>query len=192
MSQEMVKQLSVTFYIIINKMKQKQINPQSFKKLWKTKKVTENIEPILLSIVKEYRVKVHKPQWSVTRRDLADRVFSEYIRLINADENWICECVTCWTKMPYTEIQNWHFISRWSMKYRFDKCNCHPQCYKCNCILSWNYKQYTMFMVKEYWMDKIQEMLNDKTTKEYKQYEYEEMIIQRYKEIADIKRKIKR
>lgn len=49
-----------------------------------------------------------------------------------------------------------------------------------------------MFMVKEYWMDKIQEMLNDKTTKEYKQYEYEEMIIQRYKEIADIKRKIKR
>lgn len=54
--------MNVTFYIIINKMKQKQINPQSFKKLWKTKKATENIEPILLDIVKEYRVKVHKPQ----------------------------------------------------------------------------------------------------------------------------------
>lgn len=42
--------------------KTKQINPQSFKKLWKNKKATENIEPILLDIVKEYRVKVHKPQ----------------------------------------------------------------------------------------------------------------------------------
>ena len=58
----MVRLLNVTFYIITNNMKQKQINPQSFKKLWKTKKATENIEPILLDIVKEYWVKVHKPQ----------------------------------------------------------------------------------------------------------------------------------
>jgi hypothetical protein len=35
-------------------------------------------------------------------------------------------------------------------------------------------------------------MINDKTTKEYKQYEYEEMIIQWYKEIQEMKRKIKR
>ena len=62
-------------------MKTKQINPLSFKKLWKNKKATENIEPILLDIVKEYWTKTHKPQGNVTRKDLADRVFSEYIRL---------------------------------------------------------------------------------------------------------------
>ena len=36
---------------------QKQLNPTSFKMLWKTKKAAENIEPILLEIVKEYRKK---------------------------------------------------------------------------------------------------------------------------------------
>lgn len=172
--------------------KTKQINPQSFKKLWKTKKATENIEPILLDIVKEYRVKVHKPQWSVTRKDLADRVFSEYVRLKEADNNWVCTCVTCWAKMPRTEIQNWHFISRWNMKYRFDDINCHTQDAKCNVMLNGNYQKYTLYMIDRYGREKIDEMINDKTTKEYKQYEYEEMIIKWYWEIAEMKRKIKR
>lgn len=171
-------------------MKQKQINPQSFKKLWKTKKATENIEPILLDIVKEYWVKVHKPQWSVTRKDLADRVFSEYIRL-SESKNGICKCVTCWASAPRTEIQNWHFITRGNMNYRFDIDNCHPQCYKCNCILSWNYQYYTMYMIDRYGREKVDEMLNDKTLKEYKQYEYERMITERYKEIQGMKQKIK-
>lgn len=176
-------------------MKQKQINPQSFKKLWKTKKATENIEPILLDIVKEYRVKVHKPQWSVTRKDLADRVFSEYVRLKAAFEdnnNWICKCVTCWAEMPWEQIQNWHFISRSNMKYRFAEINCHPQCQQCNVFLNWNYLKYTMYMINRYWLEETQEMINDKTTKEYKQYEYEEIIIKWYWEIVDMKRKIKR
>lgn len=172
--------------------KTKQINPQSFKKLWKNKKATENIEPILLDIVKEYWTKVHKPQWHVTRKDLADRVFSEYIRLKASNKDWICKCVTCWAEMPYTEIQNWHFISRWNMKYRFSEENCHPQCYKCNCILSGNYQRYTMYMIDKYWMDKVQEMMDDKTTKEYKQYEYEEMLIERYQFITERKRKEKK
>lgn len=165
--------------------KTKQINPQSFKKLWKNKKATENIEPILLDIVKEYWVKVHKPQGNVTRKDLADRVFSEYIRLKESKDG-ICKCVTCWAEMPYTEIQNWHFISRGNMKYRFSEENCHPQCYKCNCILSGNYQRYTMYMIDKYWMDKVQEMMDDKTTKEYKQYEYEELIIKRYQFITEL------
>lgn len=172
--------------------KTKEINPQSFKKLWKTKKATENIEPILLEIVKEYRTKTHKPQWNVTWKDIADRVFSEYIRLKNARTDWMCKCVTCWAILPYTEIQNWHFISRWNMKYRFSEDNCHPQCYKCNCILSGNYQHYTIYMIDKYWMNKVQEMMNDKTTKEYKQYEYEEMIIERYQYITKKKRKEKK
>lgn len=40
-------------------------------------------------------------------------------------------------------------------------------------------------------MDKVQEMMDDKTTKEYKQYEYEEMIIERYQFITERKRKQK-
>ena len=35
-------------------------------------------------------------------------------------------------------------------------------------------------------MDKVQEMMDDKTTKEYKQYEYEELIIKRYQFITEL------
>jgi hypothetical protein len=47
-------------------------------------------------------------------------------------------------------------------------------------------------MIDKYGMDKVQEMLNDKTTKEYKQYEYEEKIIERYQFITERKEKIKK
>lgn len=164
----------------------KTIKPESFKKLWKTKKATENIDPILLDIVKEYWVKVHKPQWNVTRRDLADRVFSEYIRLKHADSKWMCKCVTCWAVMPWTEIQNWHFITRGNMKFRFSEENCHTQCYKCNCILSGNYQYYTMYMIDRYWKMRVQEMMHDKSTIEIKQYQYEEMIIEWYQSICQM------
>jgi hypothetical protein len=36
---------------------QRELNPQSFKMLWKTKGAMENIKPLLLVIVKEYRKK---------------------------------------------------------------------------------------------------------------------------------------
>ena len=62
------------------------IDPSKFKMLWKTKKAAENIKPILLEIVKEYRKRTGKPQGKVTRKDIADRVFSEYCRLYYADD----------------------------------------------------------------------------------------------------------
>lgn len=166
-------------------------NPVSFKKLWKTKKATENIDITLLMAVKDYWTKTHKPQWNVTWKDLADRVFSEYIRLKNADKDWMCTCVTCWAKMKWTDIQNWHFITRWNMMYRFSTANCNCQCYKCNCILNGNYQQYTMYMINKYWIQTVRRMLDDKRIKNIKQYEYEEIIIWWYKEIQVLKGKIK-
>ena len=59
---------------------------ESFKKLWKTKKALENVNPEVIEVVKEYWTKTHKPQGNVCWRDIADRVFSEYVRLINADD----------------------------------------------------------------------------------------------------------
>ena len=41
-------------------------------------------------------------------------------------------------------------------------------------------------------MDKVQEMMDDKTTKEYKQYEYEEMLIERYKVITEFQKNKKK
>lgn len=142
-------------------------------------------------ILKAYRTKCHKPQWSITRKDLADRVFSEYIRL-NESKDGICKCVTCWVEMPREHIQNWHFISRGNMFYRFSEINCHPQCQQCNIFLNWNYPKYTLYMVDRYWLEETHFMVEDKRTREYKQYEYEQMIIDWYRAIVDMKWNIKR
>jgi len=64
----------------------KEIKLASFKKLWKTKKALENVNPEVVEVVKEYWHKTHKPQGSVTWKDIADRVFSEYCRLYYADD----------------------------------------------------------------------------------------------------------
>ena len=48
-----------------------------------------------------------------------------------------------------------------------------------------------MYMIERYGMEMVEFMMNDKTTKEYKQYEYEEMLVKRYKEIKAIKQRLK-
>lgn len=168
------------------------IHLNNFTKLWKTKKALEQVEDIQLRerILKYYRPKTHKPKKSVTWKDIADRVFSEYIRLKNSNDKWVCECFTCWRKQNRKEIQNGHFISRWNMKYRYSEINCNPQCQMCNVILNWNYIQYTLKMIEKIGKTDTEKIINDKQTIELKQYQYEEMIIQRYEFICDKKQKI--
>lgn len=163
------------------------VNPLKFKMLWKTKKASENIKPILLEIVDTYRRKTWKPQGKVTRKDIADRVFSEYCRLYYADDKWYVRCITSGVRMFWKEAQCWHFISRWINKYRFDIINCHPQSYTENCTLWGNYKVYTIQMIKLYGQEKVEEMINDKQSVSYNQIRYENNIIEWYKFIVEKK-----
>lgn len=168
-------------------MKEKPLNPQAFKLLWKTKKATENIDPILLTIVKEYRKKTWKVQSKVSWRDIADRVFSEYCRLYYADDYWYVTCITSGVRMFWKDSQCWHFVSRWVLKYRYDINNCHPQSYAENVMLSGNYKVYTLVMIKMYWQEYVEYIVNDKDLRKYNQKDYEDMIIEWYKFIQEKK-----
>ena len=168
------------------------VNPSKFKMLWKTKKAAENIKPILLEIVDNYWRKTWKPQGKVTRKDIADRVFSEYCRLYYADNKWYVTCITSGVRMFWKDSQCWHFVSRWVLKYRYDINNCHPQSYAENVILSGNYKVYTLQMIKMYWLEYVENIVNDKELRTYNQIEYEEMIIERYKFIVDKKELIEK
>lgn len=65
-----------------------------FTKLWKTKKALQNWweeeqrnTGKMFEILKEYYPKTGKNKEKVTWKDIADRVFSEYIRLLYADDN---------------------------------------------------------------------------------------------------------
>lgn len=168
------------------------IHLNNFTKLWKTKKALEWVEDKELRerILAYYRPKTRKPKKSVTWRDLAHRVFSEYVRLYNCDDKWFCICITCGQKIYWKYIQAWHFITRTNTKYTFDITNVYPQCERCNITFRWNYIQYTIIMTEKLGTTELKKRINDKELVELKQYQYEEMIIEWYKFICDKKHKI--
>lgn len=71
-----------------------------------------------------------------------DRVFSQFIRLSNADANEYVECFTCGEKHHWKKIQNGHFIPRGVMVTRWDESNCKPQCNNCNSVQGGNLEVY--------------------------------------------------
>lgn len=158
--------------------------------LFKTRKAREYFEE-----ERESKMNIWNEIWRRYKdwnnwKDLADRVYSEYIRL-KKSKNWICTCITCWWKHDWKQIQNWHFITRWILTYRFDEDNCRPQCMRCNVYLNWNYQRYTLKMLEMFWKEKVLEMMNNKKDVEYKQWRYEQHIMERYKEIKILYSKIK-
>jgi hypothetical protein len=61
-----------------------------------------------------------------------DAVFSQYIRLSNADKNGYCTCVTCGKKYHWKQIQAGHFMSRKHYSTRWLEDNVKTQCFSCN------------------------------------------------------------
>ena len=166
-------------------------NIKDYKSLRKTKKALETVkEEDRKEILRYYCPKTSKRMDKITWRDLADRVFSEYCRLYYCDKEWYVNCITSWIKMPWEKAQCWHFISRGTMKYRYDILNCYPQSYQDNVMLSWNYKIYTLKMIDMLWRERVEEMLNDKEIVSYSQNWYEENIQKWYKIIQKKKKEI--
>ena len=75
-----------------------------------------------------------------------DVVFSKYIRLVNADKNGYCTCVTCNKKFFWKEIQAGHFMSRKHYSTRWDENNVSPQCVSCNIYRSGEQYKYSLYL----------------------------------------------
>jgi len=99
-------------------------------------------------------------RWKLVK--MLDSIFSKYIRLSYANKQWLVQCITSKKWYHRKEIQNWHFISRWNYKYRWDEKNCFPQSYVDNCVLNGNYKQYTIEMIRMFWDIVVENMVYDK------------------------------
>jgi hypothetical protein len=65
-------------------------------------------------------------------KDKLDEVFSKYIRIKNADENGICQCVTCGGMFHWKRVDCGHYITRNHMGTRWAEENVGPQCQGCN------------------------------------------------------------
>jgi hypothetical protein len=61
-----------------------------------------------------------------------DRVFSEYIRLRDADGMGYCRCVTCGNRFHWKSGDCGHFVQRDRIAVRWDERNASAQCPRCN------------------------------------------------------------
>ena len=84
---------------------------------------------------------------------IADRWFSQFIRLENATDTGYCTCVTCGKIKHWKELHSGHFIGRMWIKTRYRMENAHPQCCHCNTFLDGNYENYYPYMIDEYGQD---------------------------------------
>jgi len=75
-----------------------------------------------------------------------DVVFSQYIRLSNADKNGYCTCVTCSKKFHWKEIQAGHFMSRKHFSIRWSEENVKPQCKRCNIFGQGEQYKYSLYL----------------------------------------------
>lgn len=62
----------------------------------------------------------------------ADKIFSQYIRLRDADSNGYLDCITCNKTLLWKEAHAGHFVSRRVNSLRFWETNVNGQCSRCN------------------------------------------------------------
>lgn len=60
------------------------------------------------------------------------KVFSEYIRLRDADDNGVCKCFTCGFTADWKRFDAGHGIGRQHKATKFDERNVAAQCKRCN------------------------------------------------------------
>lgn len=77
-----------------------------------------------------------------------DIVFSQWVRLSNADSRGFCTCVTCGKQGHWKTggIQAGHFISRKHYSTRWDERNVKPQCISCNMFRAGQQYLYSLYL----------------------------------------------
>jgi len=113
-----------------------------------------------------------------------DRAFSRYIRMKAADENGLCECVTCGARKHYKQMHCGHFIKRQHMSVRFDEVNCGAQCVKCNLYNGGCQDMYATYILKTHGEKVLLDLMDKK--KEVKKWTRAELedLIDKYEALA--------
>lgn len=85
----------------------------------------------------------------------ADKWFSRFIRLRDADENGIGRCCTCGTRKEVKQMDCGHYVGRQYKTTRFSENNCHIQCKHCNGFNEGRKVEFRKFLVEKYGADVV-------------------------------------
>lgn len=100
--------------------------------------------------------KKQAPLSSLIRK--ADTVTSQYIRQKYADSNGIVKCVTCDSKLHWSQSHCAHFMERANKATRWVEENLHPACPSCNVFRKeYHKREYTLYIIDMYGREKIDE-----------------------------------
>lgn len=132
-----------------------------------------------------------RPSKTTERQKLVhklDDVFSEYIRLRDADENGMVTCITCPDRHHWTDIDCGHFMSRAHMSTRWELKNANGQCRLCNSTHDGKQVEHAAGINKKYG-EFTALLLNFKAREErhFSEYELKGMIEELRKEIKALK-----
>ena len=78
-----------------------------------------------------------------------DIVFSLYIRLRDAMDGGMTQCISCGRVFPFSNMQCGHYISRANLFLRWDERNANAECIHCNCFDSNHLVGYRKNLIKK-------------------------------------------
>jgi len=85
-----------------------------------------------------------------TSKTTLDRIFSEFIRRRDADENGYIRCISCGKIVKWKESDCGHYINRKHSSTRYDEKNCNAQCRACNRFDEGNIQGYRRGLIAKY------------------------------------------
>ena len=114
-----------------------------------------------------------------------DTIFSEYIRLRNANPNGFVECVTCGKVDHWKHMDCGHFMSRKHLSTRWHEDNCQVQCKACNVFRYGEQYKYSLWLGSQ-----KADMLHQLSRETLKLYDHDlEDMIKIYKEKVEVCKK---
>lgn len=118
-----------------------------------------------------------------------DRVFSEYVRRMNADEGGTVSCVTCGKLMHWKECHASHFVKRQHRATRWDERNVHPQCPRENVYMGGSQDLMALYILNEYGAEALDEVITlGHSVVKHTRADLEEMIALYQSRLAELER----
>ena len=77
----------------------------------------------------------------------ADKMYSQYVRLRDSDDQGYCRCVTCGKRDHWKHMQAGHYVPRTYLALRWDDVNVNVQCVGCNIFKSGAMDEYAVFLI---------------------------------------------